>query len=70
MSQAIDTIVVNFVLLAGTKPMAFISLTTSRNSYAVKLGIAIRPDTPHLRDSRDLPATVAPLGIGDVRSLT
>ena len=40
MSQAIDTIVVNFVLLAGVKPMAFI-LTTARNSYAVKLGIAI-----------------------------
>jgi len=40
MSQAIDTMVVNFVLLAGAKPMVFI-LTTARNSYAVKLGIAI-----------------------------
>lgn len=39
-SQAIDTLVVNFVLLAGTKPLAFI-LTTARNSYLVKLVIAI-----------------------------
>jgi queuosine precursor transporter len=40
LSQAIDTLVVNFVLLAGTKPPGFI-LTTARNSYLVKLVIAV-----------------------------
>jgi queuosine precursor transporter len=39
-SQAIDTLVVNFILLTGTKSMAFI-MTTARNSYVVKLAIAI-----------------------------
>ncbi|MBM4361782.1 MAG: queuosine precursor transporter [Deltaproteobacteria bacterium] len=38
-SQAIDTLVVNFVLLAGTKPVEFI-LTAARNGYVLKLAIA------------------------------
>jgi uncharacterized integral membrane protein (TIGR00697 family) len=40
LSQAVDTLVVNFVLLMGTKSMAFI-LATARNSYLVKLGLAV-----------------------------
>jgi uncharacterized integral membrane protein (TIGR00697 family) len=39
-SQAIDTLVVNFVLLTGTKSLGFI-LTVSRNSYALKVALAI-----------------------------
>jgi len=39
-SQAIDTLVVNFVLLSGRKPVEFI-LTVARNGYIVKLFIAI-----------------------------
>jgi uncharacterized integral membrane protein (TIGR00697 family) len=39
-SQAIDTIVVNFVLLSGTKSLAFI-LTVAKNGYLVKLAIAV-----------------------------
>jgi uncharacterized integral membrane protein (TIGR00697 family) len=39
-SQALDTLVVNFVLLSGTKSLGFI-LTTARNGYVVKLVIAI-----------------------------
>ena len=40
LSQAVDTLVVNFVLLAGSKPLHFI-LVTARNSYIVKLVLAI-----------------------------
>jgi uncharacterized integral membrane protein (TIGR00697 family) len=39
-SQLVDTLVVNFVLLSGTKSIDFI-LTAVRNGYAVKLVIAI-----------------------------
>jgi uncharacterized integral membrane protein (TIGR00697 family) len=39
-SQAIDTLVVNFVLLSGRRSMEFI-LTVARNGYVVKLMIAI-----------------------------
>lgn len=39
-SQAIDTLVVNFVLLSGRKPIEFI-LTVARNGYVVKLFIAL-----------------------------
>jgi uncharacterized integral membrane protein (TIGR00697 family) len=39
-SQAIDTLVVNFVLLSGKRPVEFI-LTVARNGYAVKLLIAV-----------------------------
>jgi len=39
-SQAVDTLVVNFVLLAGTKSMDFV-LTTARNGYVVKLVLAV-----------------------------
>ena len=39
-SQLVDTLVVNFVLLTGTKSMAFI-LTAARNSYVVKLVVAV-----------------------------
>src|SRR5262245_56135339 len=39
-SQAVDTLVVNFVLLAGTKSLGFI-LTIARNSYVLKLVLAI-----------------------------
>jgi uncharacterized integral membrane protein (TIGR00697 family) len=40
LSQAVDTIVVNFVLFSGTKSTAFI-LHLARNSYVVKLALAI-----------------------------
>ena len=40
LSQAVDTLVVNFVLLMGTKSMTFI-LATARNSYLIKLGLAV-----------------------------
>jgi uncharacterized integral membrane protein (TIGR00697 family) len=40
LSQAVDTLVVTFVLLVGTKPLAFI-LTVARNSYVLKLVLAI-----------------------------
>jgi uncharacterized integral membrane protein (TIGR00697 family) len=40
LSQLVDTVVVNFVLLAGTKSMHFI-LVTVRNSYVIKLVIAV-----------------------------
>jgi uncharacterized integral membrane protein (TIGR00697 family) len=40
LSQAVDTLVVNFVLLTGTKSMSFI-LTTARNSYVIKLVLAV-----------------------------
>jgi queuosine precursor transporter len=40
LSQLVDTMVVNFVLLAGTKSMHFI-LITVRNSYVIKLAIAV-----------------------------
>lgn len=39
-SQALDTLVVNFVLLSGTKPLAFV-LSVARNGYVVKLLIAV-----------------------------
>jgi queuosine precursor transporter len=39
-SQAIDSLVVNFVLLSGKKSLEFI-LTAARNGYAVKLVIAL-----------------------------
>jgi uncharacterized integral membrane protein (TIGR00697 family) len=39
-SQLVDTLVVNFVLLTGSKSMSFI-LTTARNSYVVKLVVAV-----------------------------
>lgn len=39
-SQAIDTLVVNFVLLSGTKSLPFI-LEVARNGYVVKVGIAL-----------------------------
>jgi uncharacterized integral membrane protein (TIGR00697 family) len=39
-SQLVDTLVVNFVLLSGTKSMSFI-LTTARNSYVIKLVVAV-----------------------------
>src|SRR6185436_2132626 len=39
-SQAIDTLVVNFVLLSGRKPVEFI-LTVARNGYAVKVFVAV-----------------------------
>jgi uncharacterized integral membrane protein (TIGR00697 family) len=39
-SQAIDSLVVNFVLLSGKKPLGFI-LVAARNGYSVKLVIAI-----------------------------
>lgn len=39
-SQAIDTLVVNFVLLSGVKPLGFV-LSIARNGYVVKLVIAI-----------------------------
>jgi uncharacterized integral membrane protein (TIGR00697 family) len=39
-SQAVDTLIVNFVLLVDTKSVAFI-LTTVTNSYLVKLVIAL-----------------------------
>jgi queuosine precursor transporter len=40
LSQAIDTVVVNGVLMAGTKSIGFI-LTVARNSYVMKLALAI-----------------------------
>jgi uncharacterized integral membrane protein (TIGR00697 family) len=40
LSQLIDTIVVNFVLLVGTKSMSYIAVIV-RNSYLVKLAIAV-----------------------------
>jgi uncharacterized PurR-regulated membrane protein YhhQ (DUF165 family) len=36
----VDTLVVNFVLLAGTKSLGFI-LTIARNSYILKVVLAI-----------------------------
>jgi uncharacterized integral membrane protein (TIGR00697 family) len=39
-SQAVDTLVVNFVLLSGSKSLDFI-LTVARNGYIVKVVIAI-----------------------------
>lgn len=39
-SQAMDTLVVNFVLLSGTKPLGFV-LSVARNGYVVKLLIAV-----------------------------
>lgn len=39
-SQALDSLVVNFVLLSGRKPLEFI-LVVARNGYAVKLVIAV-----------------------------
>lgn len=39
-SQAVDTLVVNFVLLSGTKSLGFI-LAVVKDSYLVKLGIAV-----------------------------
>jgi uncharacterized integral membrane protein (TIGR00697 family) len=39
-SQLVDTLVVNFVLLTGSKSVTFI-LTTARNSYVVKLVVAV-----------------------------
>jgi queuosine precursor transporter len=39
-SQAVDTLVVNFVLLAGTKSVDFI-LTVARNSYLIKVALAV-----------------------------
>jgi queuosine precursor transporter len=39
-SQAIDSLVVNFVFLSGTKSMLFI-FQTARNNYLVKLALAI-----------------------------
>jgi uncharacterized integral membrane protein (TIGR00697 family) len=39
-SQLVDTLVVNFVLLTGSKSMGFI-LATARNSYVVKLVVAV-----------------------------
>ena len=39
-SQAIDSLVVNFVLLSGKKPLDFI-LIVARNGYTVKLVIAV-----------------------------
>jgi queuosine precursor transporter len=39
-SQAIDTLVVNFVLLTGTKSLSYI-LTVARNSYVLKVALAI-----------------------------
>lgn len=39
-SQALDTLVVNFVLLSGTKPLGFV-LSVARNGYVVKLLIAV-----------------------------
>jgi len=39
-SQAIDTLVVNFVLLTGTKSLGFI-LTVARNSYVLKVALAV-----------------------------
>jgi uncharacterized integral membrane protein (TIGR00697 family) len=40
LSQAVDTLVVSFVLFSGTKSTAFI-LAIARNSYLVKLGLAV-----------------------------
>ena len=40
LSQAIDTLIVNAVLMAGTKSIGFI-LTVARNSYVMKLALAI-----------------------------
>jgi uncharacterized integral membrane protein (TIGR00697 family) len=40
LSQLVDTIVVNFVLLVGTKSMHYIAVIV-RNSYLVKLAIAV-----------------------------
>jgi hypothetical protein len=40
LSQAVDTLVVNFVLLMGKKSMPFI-LATARNSYVVKVALAV-----------------------------
>ena len=39
-SQAIDSIVVNFVLLSGTKPLSFVFIA-ARNGYLVKLVLAV-----------------------------
>jgi uncharacterized integral membrane protein (TIGR00697 family) len=39
-SQAIDTLVINFVLLSGTKSLAFI-LDVSKNAYVLKVAIAV-----------------------------
>jgi uncharacterized integral membrane protein (TIGR00697 family) len=39
-SQAVDSLVVNFVLLSGAKPLGFI-LTAARNGYVVKLVVAV-----------------------------
>jgi uncharacterized integral membrane protein (TIGR00697 family) len=39
-SQAVDSLVVNFVLLSGTKPIEFV-LTAARNGYLVKLVLAV-----------------------------
>lgn len=39
-SQAIDSLVVNFVFLSGTKSMLFI-FQTARNNYLVKLALAV-----------------------------
>jgi uncharacterized integral membrane protein (TIGR00697 family) len=40
LSQLIDTVVVNFVLMAGTKSIPFI-VTIVRNSYLLKLALAV-----------------------------
>lgn len=40
LSQAVDTLVVNFVLLADVKPLSFV-LTVAQNSYITKLAIAV-----------------------------
>lgn len=40
LSQAVDTLVVSFVLFTGTKSTTFI-LTIARNSYLVKLALAV-----------------------------
>ena len=40
LSQAVDTLVVNFVLFSGTKSTAFM-LHLARNSYVVTLALAI-----------------------------
>lgn len=40
LSQAVDSLVVNFVLLSGKKPIEFI-FVAARNGYAVKLVIAV-----------------------------
>ena len=54
LSQAVDTLVVSFVLFAGTKPLSFI-LTTGAQQLRREAPHRRRPHPPHLRRPRHPP---------------